>query len=313
MGSYNTVRNNVVYYTKEPEFNDGNGIQLDLGTHDNLVHNNLLFSNDGAGINNYGSWNNNIYRNTLFNNTINQRYPHTLGNFVTSNDTVRFPNLPGNIAFVDNVIIASYQNSKAIHVDSKVISQQMVFGGNYAIKTGTGTNIYRWDNDFGDNQTTWNNTYDPGGGDDTFGTIPVNNIAVTPLPADAFVIPTADALTFNLNGQSVTLVGWRADTELYVRYNNGGGDTTPPVISSVMSSSITASGANITWTTNEAADTQVEFGPTPNYGSQSDLVPTLTTSHAQYLAGLSANTTYHYRVKSRDAAGNLGVSGDNVF
>jgi len=37
------------------------------------------------------------------------------------------------------------------------------------------------------------------------------------------------------------------------------------------------------------------------------------TSHQQRLAGLSPNTTYHYRVKSSDAAGNPAASPDRTF
>ena len=37
---------------------------------------------------------------------------------------------------------------------------------------------------------------------------------------------------------------------------------------------------------------------------------TLTTVHSQSLSGLAAGTVYHYRVKSRDAAGNLATSAD---
>ena len=36
----------------------------------------------------------------------------------------------------------------------------------------------------------------------------------------------------------------------------------------------------------------------------------MVTSHSAGISGLAASTTYHYRVKSRDAAGNLTVSGD---
>jgi hypothetical protein len=39
----------------------------------------------------------------------------------------------------------------------------------------------------------------------------------------------------------------------------------------------------------------------------------LVTSHSQILSGLNANTLYHYRVKSRNAAGNLTTSGDFGF
>jgi hypothetical protein len=39
----------------------------------------------------------------------------------------------------------------------------------------------------------------------------------------------------------------------------------------------------------------------------------MVTSHNQNINGLSSSTLYHYRVHSRDAAGNLAVSGDYTF
>src|SRR5207244_3834968 len=50
-----------------------------------------------------------------------------------------------------------------------------------------------------------------------------------------------------------------------------------------------------------------------SYGSSSTLNTALVTSHSVSLTGLLASTTYHYRVKSRDAAGNLQTSGDFTF
>ena len=90
-------------------------------------------------------------------------------------------------------------------------------------------------------------------------------------------------------------------------------DTTPPVISNVAAGGITSSRATITWTTNENSDSQVEYGLTTSYGQSTTLNPTLVTAHSQSLSGLTAETVYHYRVKSRDAAGNLAVSGDFTF
>ncbi len=90
-------------------------------------------------------------------------------------------------------------------------------------------------------------------------------------------------------------------------------DTTPPTISSVTSGSLTTTGATITWTTNEAADTQVEYGTTTTYGNSTTLNTSLVTSHSQALTGLTGGTVYHYRVKSKDAAGNLTVSADFTF
>jgi len=90
-------------------------------------------------------------------------------------------------------------------------------------------------------------------------------------------------------------------------------DTTPPVISSVAAGGITTSSATITWNTNENTDSQVEYGQTTAYGQSTTLNPALVTAHSQGLSGLAAGTLYHYRVKSRDAAGNLAVSGDFSF
>ncbi|HEV8700769.1 MAG TPA: LamG-like jellyroll fold domain-containing protein, partial [Candidatus Polarisedimenticolia bacterium] len=90
-------------------------------------------------------------------------------------------------------------------------------------------------------------------------------------------------------------------------------DTTPPILSAVAASSLSDTGATITWTTNEPADTQVEYGSTSAYGSSTSLNGSLLTNHSQSLGGLVPSTLYHYRVKSRDAAGNLAVSPDFSF
>ena len=94
---------------------------------------------------------------------------------------------------------------------------------------------------------------------------------------------------------------------------SGGGDTAPPVISSVASSSVGASGASVTWVTNEASDTQVDYGTTNGYGISTPLNSSMVMSHTVALSGLAANTTYHYRVRSKDAAGNQAASGDLTF
>src|SRR3989475_546704 len=90
-------------------------------------------------------------------------------------------------------------------------------------------------------------------------------------------------------------------------------DTTPPTITNISASNISSTGATITWTTNEPADSQVEYGTTTSYGQTSPIDGTLATTHSINLSGASAATTYHLRVKSRDAAGNLATSGDSVF
>jgi len=90
-------------------------------------------------------------------------------------------------------------------------------------------------------------------------------------------------------------------------------DTTPPNISSISSGTPGQTSATITWTTNEASDSQVEYGLTTGYGSSTTLDTSLITSHSVGLSILTANTTYHYRVKSKDTDGNLATSSDNTF
>lgn len=90
-------------------------------------------------------------------------------------------------------------------------------------------------------------------------------------------------------------------------------DITPPIISLVSASNITSNSATITWITNEASDSQVEYGTTTPYNSQTVTDPSLVTTHSVALSNLSAGTTYHYRIKSKDAYNNLATSIDYTF
>jgi peptidoglycan/xylan/chitin deacetylase (PgdA/CDA1 family) len=88
-------------------------------------------------------------------------------------------------------------------------------------------------------------------------------------------------------------------------------DTTPPVISGPTANA-TQTAATIGWTTNEASTSQVEYGTTTAYGNQTPLDSTLVTSHGVTLTNLTAGTDYHYRVTSKDAAGNTATATGSV-
>jgi Bacterial Ig domain/IPT/TIG domain/Purple acid Phosphatase, N-terminal domain/Immunoglobulin I-set domain len=90
----------------------------------------------------------------------------------------------------------------------------------------------------------------------------------------------------------------------------GGGG---PVISSVSVGSITTTAATVTWTTDVAATSQVEYGTTTSYGTLTAVDANLLTSHVMPLTGLSTNTLYHYRVHSKNASGIESISGDFAF
>jgi hypothetical protein len=93
---------------------------------------------------------------------------------------------------------------------------------------------------------------------------------------------------------------------------NGARDTAGPAISQPTTSA-TSTSVTIRWTTNEPGDTQVEYGRRTTYGRVTTLDSRLVTSHAQVITGLARHTWYHFRIKSRDAAGNLTLSSDFTF
>ncbi|HTK04833.1 MAG TPA: fibronectin type III domain-containing protein [Candidatus Eisenbacteria bacterium] len=138
---------------------------------------------------------------------------------------------------------------------------------------------------------------------------------------------TAGVATPRVTSHSVTLSGLTASTTYHFRVRSADVDnnettstddtfatidSTPPVISAVTATGITTSAATITWTTNENSDSVVEYGTTVSYGSTASSA-TMVTSHSVNLSGLTADTLYHYRVKSKDAANNQATSGDFTF
>lgn len=91
-------------------------------------------------------------------------------------------------------------------------------------------------------------------------------------------------------------------------------DTTPPVISAIAVTNLSVNTATITWTTNEASDSNVEYGTSKGYfltASKGDLV----TAHSVDLnkTFLEPGTAYHYIVRSKDASGNEAKSTDQTF
>lgn len=141
---------------------------------------------------------------------------------------------------------------------------------------------------------------------------------------------SADGVTWSSVGSSEVIMGATAYVGLAVTSHNnavlgtavfdnvsisagGTTDTTPPVISDVASRDVNQNGATVSWMTNEPATSQVDYGTSVSYGSSTALNTSLDTAHTQVIAGLAANTTYHYRVRSSDAAGNSTSSGDLTF
>lgn len=130
---------------------------------------------------------------------------------------------------------------------------------------------------------------------------------------------TSYGLSTTLNSSAVTshsqtITGLSPKTLYHyrVKSNNSNGNSVSqdftfmtsgsPVISGVTVSSLQATSATITWTTDVSADSKVNYGLTTSYGSQkSD--STQKTSHSITLTGLSEGTKYNYQCVSANTYG----------
>lgn len=91
-------------------------------------------------------------------------------------------------------------------------------------------------------------------------------------------------------------------------------DNTPLIVSAV-SAVADSDSATINWTTDDLGSSLVDFGLTANYGtstSETDIVDG-TQSHSVLLNDLTTCTQYHYKVRSKDTAGNITYSSDGIF
>jgi len=176
------------------------------------------------------------------------------------------------------------------------------------------------------------------------GTVVINGgAAATSSTSVTLTLSAADAVTsvtrmrFSNNGNSFSTAETFAPTKawtlstgagtktVYVQFQDAAGnwssavtdtivlDSTAPTISGQTATNITGSAAQITWTTNEAATSRVEYGLTTSYGSTTTLDPALVTAHSVALTALAPNTTYNYRVRSIDAAGNERIGTNATF
>ncbi len=86
-----------------------------------------------------------------------------------------------------------------------------------------------------------------------------------------------------------------------------------PTITALAANAISSSGATITWSTNQASSSQVVYGTSTGYGSESPQRSALTSAHTIVLTGLAAGTTYHFEAQSTNSSGAEGVSSDETF
>lgn len=84
-------------------------------------------------------------------------------------------------------------------------------------------------------------------------------------------------------------------------------DLNPPVITGV-SAVPGQSDIIVTWTTDEPATSQVEYGTSASLGSVTAVNASLRTSHSMTVTGLEPDRLHYFRVRSKDACGRESVS-----
>ena len=83
------------------------------------------------------------------------------------------------------------------------------------------------------------------------------------------------------------------------------------IISGIEIASVSLSEVTIAWSTDLPSDSQVEYGDSNDLGSFTTLDSTLTTSHSVTITGLTQNTNYIFRVKSKQLGAEIATVSDN--
>ncbi len=122
----------------------------------------------------------------------------------------------------------------------------------------------------------------------------------------------ASGTTYYFVAQSTGANGATGYSTTYSFTTTGSPSAPAPNISNIQTS-VTTTSATITWTTDEAASSQVNYGVTTTYSSSSTLNTNLSTTHSVTLTGLMPGTTYDFDVMSANINGTSSISSNSTF
>jgi N,N-dimethylformamidase beta subunit-like protein/uncharacterized protein DUF4082/Big-like domain-containing protein/purple acid phosphatase-like protein/Ig-like domain-containing protein len=126
-------------------------------------------------------------------------------------------------------------------------------------------------------------------------------------------LPIAGAIgtSFTTAVLSTTTSYWVRVSNSVSSVNSSAGIVTvdlPPVISAISATLNNSTSASVTWTTDKAATSTVNYGSSPSSLTLSANTAGTSTAHTVTLSGLTPNTTYYYQVTSTDLAGSTTVA-----
>ena len=105
----------------------------------------------------------------------------------------------------------------------------------------------------------------------------------------------------------IFLLGTSSHIASTAEFNDGTG------INNISAGNPGVSAATITWTTDEPATSQIEYGPTSFYTTTVTVSSVPTTNHSVKLLSLAGGNTYHFRIRAVDSSGNTYTSPDQTF
>lgn len=298
-----TVNYSEIYGSGQTDStSNGDGITTHAGSTGFSFHNNLIHGNRNAGFALVGDSGADVYNNTVYFNgdstSVNMGvrggfYNSGTGGVFDIKNNIFFGNYPYEIQVETNsVYLASdFDYNQYYHVGNNTVESNFADIDAGAISWATYSASNESNSNYGDPKLT----------------NPTSDFSLL-FSSPAINSGTDVGLTDDYEGNP--LVGF---PDIGAYEYQGVPDLTAPIISSISSGTPDTSSAIITWTTDEAATSQVEYGLTTSYGTLTTLDASLVTSHSVSISGLSSNTTYHFRVASADTNGNLASSTDQTL
>ncbi len=112
---------------------------------------------------------------------------------------------------------------------------------------------------------------------------------------------------YSIQKFSINMIKWLAGGS-----SGGATDTTPPTIGNIRVTSITATGATLSWNTSELATSVLYYGTSTSYGMTKSETESSKT-HAMVLSGLTSGKTYYFKITCTDPSGNSASASNMNF
>ncbi len=153
----NVISNNIVAWQRDGSSLDGNGIQLDHWTFENIVVGNTIFGNDGCGINMLSTKDCLVADNLIFDNMVDEGGTHVIAKAEIFLGEANFtPGLTTGNVIEGNKVRASSPYGVAVQMHPVLTDRTSnVIVNNEIGRVGPGS-LWLWGNTFGSSLDEWN-------------------------------------------------------------------------------------------------------------------------------------------------------------